>query len=1340
MSLKINLPVITGSGFRTGLPWALLLCFLTLFSFDLQAAELMGGVTRAPSGDPVIGARIEVNGAWTYSITGGIYTLPVNQAGAWPIHCTKPGFQDFTTGTISFPSVGTVIQNITLQENLIPPASLSAVFDSSLQKVDLSWPAPSGPYEILYDDGVQDNFTVWATQGNMNAVRFTPPAWPLTLDGGMIHIGTLNNYPAGSNPFVDFQVMICDANGTGGAPGSVLAGPFTVTPSVPGWNQFSLPEPLTITSGSFFIVMIQGGNSPNAAGIAVDETTPQFRSYSRFVTGSGPWFPAGGNFMMRARCNGPGGPYFMNDAPDTWTHFTVFRLRQGEEQNPAAWTFLTSTGMLACQDLSWPLLPCAPYRWVIKTNYPGNNSSAARFSNVIGKCWTTPVSFVIASGCVAQGPANALLKLQNLALPDTVYTAIADSSGELIFPRVWKGNYSLSVSKFAYDSIVQSVQVMSTVALNLTLWHKKIAPENLTVNDSNLLARWDVPKFSRTLFSENWNSGTFTANNWTVEGGANWAISTGTGNPAPSAFFNRSPRQIGYSQSLLSKIISGQRSKLLQLRYDIYLDNAGTTTMNAMAVEVWNGIAWNVLKVHTNKTGDIPWSSEEIDISEYTDQNFKVRFRAYGGDSWDINGWNLDNISVVASEPAQELTKCILGYYFYLGNVITGYTDKNAYFIPSGLVQYGQSYQACVTALYSNGYSNQVCVPFTSQYLPPVKNIRGNTLDDQALIEWDQPVISTDSGMVMPPGLTGYRIYRDGIPVNDINHPDTLHFTDQSLEPGHYQYGVSAMYDLTPYGFPGMNAESMPDGPLHLTVNYGRLLPFYESWDAGSYSFNDWRFSPSQGNWTIQTGEGFPAPSSCFNWQPPDLSYSYALESPILNALDLTCASIWLDFDVKLNTRNATGTEKLIVEVFYNNVWNQKMVISNVSTFDWTSHHIEISAVKGKGFRIRFRAAGENSVELLNWFRDNIAVYPVCYPASDPAGEAFDNLVRLTWSPPVCYGGSLLNEGFEEPAFPPQTWSIQTTNTGASWYHAPASATPGVHIGDFSAGIAWDYNHQDEWIIAHNVYINGDLTFWSYAYQGSLHQDHYFVKISSDQGVSWTVLLDMSALPVYPGGLGINAWETPYQIDLSTYQGLTVDLAWHAVDGDGNGLWYPWAIDDCSIGADDQLLATTGHWPGTHTEAGADPTDALIGYDIYRKGYGNTDFEKINTVLVQDTLFLDPDVPYGEYYYFIRSQFQNCEKTTDSDTIQVSVITGTPETKILPLKIFPNPARERVTIQTEGSLGKIQLLNLSGIVTGTWDARGQNSLTIDLQGIRKGFYVLSILSDDHRALKKICIQ
>ena len=146
----------------------------------------------------------------------------------------------------------------------------------------------------------------WAVAGNENAVKFTPLGFPAIVYGGQINIGTIDDYPAGANPLVPFQVAVMDASGPGGTPGLGID-TVTVTPAGYGWVDFSTP-PITVNSGSFYLVMIQGGNAPNAAGVAVDETAPQLRSYARFATGGGPWVPASGNFMIRAILSGTGGP------------------------------------------------------------------------------------------------------------------------------------------------------------------------------------------------------------------------------------------------------------------------------------------------------------------------------------------------------------------------------------------------------------------------------------------------------------------------------------------------------------------------------------------------------------------------------------------------------------------------------------------------------------------------------------------------------------------------------------------------------------------------------------------------------------------------------------------------------------------------------------------------------------------------------------------------------------------------------------------------------------------------------------------------------------------------
>ena len=755
-----------------------------------------------------------------------------------------------------------------------------------------------------------------------------------------------------------------------------------------------------------------------------------------------------------------------------------------------------------------------------------------------------------------------------------------------------------------------------------------------------------------------------------------------------------------------------------------------------MAVEIWDGTAWSVYKNYSNADGDIAWNSEDLDISSVSGKLFKFRFRAYGGDSQDINRWNIDNVEVVASEPAQQQANCILGYYFYLGNVITGFTEKNAYPIPPELIQYGQTYTGCVRALYGSGYSDLICKDFSSRFLYPVRNIQGYPVESTAFISWEKPLMTSGTSQVTPPGLLGYSVYRNDVAIAQINDPDSLFFYDYNLEPGIYHYGIAAKYDLTPYGFPGQEAQSLPAGPLHITITFGRQIPFFEAWNSGSFSFNEWTLDPYPGNWFVDQSEGNPAPAASFRWQPPMVNYDISLESPAFNGVPYNCAAIWFDFDLKLVDHNSTGNEKMVVEVYYNNEWHKKAEFRNQGNFGWTSSHIDISPVRGKGFRVRFRATGQNSADILHWLVDNISIYPVCYPARHPAGQPIGNIVKLTWNPPVCHSGNLLQEGFESALFPPQQWSAISVNQAAHWTQLTNSSSIGVHSGNHSAGINWDYNHQDEWLIAENVYVSGNLTFWSYAYQGSLHLDHYYVELSADQGNTWTPLLDLSALPPYPGSNGINDWQTPYHVDLSGYTGETVDIAWHAVDGDGNGLWYPWAIDDCTTGLDDVAIGTGRNNSGPLKPLG---TNDLSGYDIYRRDNTRTEFYRINKVQVTDTTYTDSLGFAGLYDYFIQSRFVECEHSTNSDTIEVGVITSVDNGDPSGFEVFPNPAKSFIRVVASDGIIKAEMNGITGIPAGKWTFRQEKNVELDVRGVNSGIYLLNVVTATRMKVVKVCI-
>ena len=165
-------------------------------------------------------------------------------------------------------------------------------------------------------------------------------------------------------------------------------------------------------------------------------------------------------------------------------------------------------------------------------------------------------------------------------------------------------------------------------------------------------------------FTEDWESGLFTTNQW-MTSSSNWMM-TVAGNPGYAAQFSWSPQVTDYESYLTSFSFNGVGHTSLWLSFDLLLNNYSTAAENFMSVDVYNENtrSWNTVHTFSSYENDgLGWdyTTFSFDITPYAaGEVFKVRFRAHGEDSYEINFWNIYNIIIdpmpVVMAPVEDLT------------------------------------------------------------------------------------------------------------------------------------------------------------------------------------------------------------------------------------------------------------------------------------------------------------------------------------------------------------------------------------------------------------------------------------------------------------------------------------------------------------------------------------------------------------------------------------------------------------------------------------------------------------------------------------------------------------
>ncbi len=621
----------------------------------------------------------------------------------------------------------------------------------------------------------------------------------------------------------------------------------------------------------------------------------------------------------------------------------------------------------------------------------------------------------------------------------------------------------------------------------------------------------------------------------------------------------------------------------------------------------------------------------------------------------------------------------------------------------------------------------------------------------------------------VPDGLVSFILYQDGEAIAEIPYEGQdvdawVNYVINPIDPGTYAFDVSAKYDLTQFGFPGDFGESPWEGTDIVHVAWGFPIPFFEGWDQGTFVFNDWNTDGA--NWKINPVVGDPEPSAEFTWDPLlENDYSSSLTSNPITADLMTEGELWLDFDVKLDNRNATGEEMLNVEVYNGTDWNTVATFANTESFDFTGNHINITGyTMSRVFKVRFNAVGQNSFDVISWFVDNIEIYRTCESISDLDVVEY-NLedALLSWNAPV------------EPVI--ADWLYYDDGANVDGIGGPAS---------FSWAIKFDPSQL-------SAYAGASLTKISIYNRTDATDELRIYK-----GTNAATLLHTQAL----SGLGMETWEevtltTPVMLDVTQELWITVyttdganypaacgnamgepngdlitldGVLWeHLTDYDLMNTWNlrGYVTDVTGVTAalpmdkpedvysNDASLAISGTGSGANSVLNMNTEGARViaGFNVYRKTSEGADYEMFDYVPaetgVEAYTYLDETTVTGEGYWYQvtcvwESETDYCESMPGYNVPMTEdyvylVIINVDDNQASELSLYPNPASDRVTVSSNVAMNGVTVMNYVGQVVYSAKVAGETTLTLNTASYEAGVYVVQINTANGVVTKRVVI-
>mgnify|MGYP001017631254 FL=1 len=522
---------------------------------------------------------------------------------------------------------------------------------------------------------------------------------------------------------------------------------------------------------------------------------------------------------------------------------------------------------------------------------------------------------------------------------------------------------------------------------------------------------------------------------------------------------------------------------------------------------------------------------------------------------------------------------------------------------------------------------------------------------------------------------------------------------------------------------------------------------------------NNWSFEPCQGNWSVNCVVGNSFPAAEFNWASPETNYSYALESPALSATVFDCSKIWLDFDLKLDDRNATATEKMKVEVFIGGAWKKVAEYKNEGSFTWSTKHIEVSAAAGKAMKVRFIAYGENTADMIAWYVDNVKVYPEPKPATDLTlnpdmvnATTYNNI--LNWNAPDCTTGpsGSLKKLFQHDSNPANGY-YQSFNRAygvvydLSAYPDATLAKIDFHHASWGTTGIWEYKvHIVDWTTYTEIATIGPLNTTG---DDKWETDIELGDIMGFGGGQIGIMLepmgnsasdaypDFSADNVGPDGVSVFGDLPDYSAFAASGIGDFLQNLWIYTALDGKQMTSPAKVPVSQLNlnsvARNASMATANNGSLTLNQKVKDMSALManrgvVGYNVYQDGVLVTP-----TPVTTTTFTHVVSAPFANHCYTVKAVHAAFDAATMESVATAEACadpTGITPATTEGIKVYPNPASSYVNVVTTSETRQIILVNYLGQVVRNVTVSGAETLKLDVSAYESGIYFVKFIAQD----------